>query len=40
MSFEEVKDLLPQRNPFILIDKIVEFEEKKRVVCIKKCFRK
>ena len=35
MSFEEVKELLPQRNPFILIDKIVEFEEKKRVVCIK-----
>ena len=35
MSFEEVKNLLPQRNPFILIDKIVEFEEKKRVVCIK-----
>ena len=35
MSFEEVKGLVPQRNPFILIDKIVEFEEKKRVVCIK-----
>lgn len=35
MSFEELKDLIPQRNPFILIDKIVEFEEKKRVVCIK-----
>ena len=35
MSFEEVKRLLPQRNPFILIDRIVEFEDGKRVVCLK-----
>lgn len=35
MSFEEVKGLLPQRNPFILIDRIVEFEAGKRAVCLK-----
>lgn len=35
MSYEEIKNLLPQRSPFILIDKIVDFEEGKRVVCIK-----
>ncbi len=35
MGYEEIKSLLPQRNPFILIDKIVEFEEGKRVVCLK-----
>jgi len=35
MSYGEVKSLLPQRNPFILIDKIIEFEDGKRVVCIK-----
>ncbi|MGR3318180.1 MAG: 3-hydroxyacyl-ACP dehydratase FabZ [Candidatus Anammoxibacter sp.] len=35
MSFEEVKRLLPQRNPFILIDRILEFEDGKRVVCLK-----
>ncbi|MGR3220409.1 MAG: 3-hydroxyacyl-ACP dehydratase FabZ [Candidatus Anammoxibacter sp.] len=35
MSFEEVKRLLPQRNPFILIDRIIEFEDGKRVVCLK-----
>ncbi len=35
MSYDEVKRLLPQRNPFIFVDKIVEFEENKRIVCIK-----
>ena len=35
MSFEEVKRLLPQRNPFILIDINVEFEEGKSVFCLK-----
>lgn len=35
MSFREVRDLLPQRNPFVFVDRIIEFEAGKRVVCLK-----
>ncbi|OOP57902.1 MAG: hypothetical protein AYP45_00870 [Candidatus Brocadia carolinensis] len=35
MSFEEIRSLLPQKYPFLFIDKVVEFEEGKRIVCIK-----
>lgn len=35
MNFEEVKKLVPQRYPFLFIDKVVELEEGKRVVCLK-----
>lgn len=35
MSYSEVRGLLPQANPFIFIDRIVEFEKEKRVVCLK-----
>ena len=35
MDFEEVKKLVPQRYPFLFIDKVVELEEGKRIVCLK-----
>lgn len=35
MDFEEVKELVPQRYPFLFIDKVVELEEGKRIVCLK-----
>ncbi|HHT9112802.1 MAG: 3-hydroxyacyl-ACP dehydratase FabZ [Planctomycetes bacterium] len=33
--FEEIRSLLPQKYPFLFIDKVVEFEEGKKIVCIK-----
>ncbi len=35
MLFEEIRSLLPQKYPFLFIDKVIEFEEKKRIVCVK-----
>ncbi|MFQ5861655.1 MAG: 3-hydroxyacyl-ACP dehydratase FabZ [Candidatus Brocadiales bacterium] len=35
MNFEEVKRLVPQKYPFLFIDKVVELEEGKRIVCLK-----
>ncbi len=35
LSFEEIKKLIPQRFPFIMIDRIVEIEPGKRAVSIK-----
>ncbi len=35
MDFEEIKELVPQRYPFLFIDKVVELEEGKRIVCLK-----
>jgi len=34
-SIQEIMDFLPHRYPFLLIDRIVEFERAKRVVAIK-----
>jgi 3-hydroxyacyl-[acyl-carrier-protein] dehydratase len=33
--FEEIRSLLPQKYPFIFIDKVLELEEGKRIVCVK-----
>ena len=33
--FEEIRSLLPQKYPFLFIDKVVEFEEGKKIVCVK-----
>jgi len=33
--FEEIRTLLPQKYPFIFIDRAIEFEEGKRIVCVK-----
>lgn len=33
--FEEIRSLLPQKYPFLFIDRVVEFEEGKKIVCVK-----
>lgn len=35
LTIQEIMDFLPHRYPFLLIDRIVEFERAKRVVAIK-----
>lgn len=35
MSFEEVKSLLPQKYPFLFIDKVIELEKGKKIICLK-----
>ena len=35
MTIEEIKEYLPHRYPFLLIDRVVSFEKDKRVVAIK-----
>ena len=35
MSFEEVRATLPQKYPFIFIDRVLELEAGKRIVCLK-----
>jgi 3-hydroxyacyl-[acyl-carrier-protein] dehydratase len=35
LDFEEIKKLIPQRFPFIMIDKIVELEPGKHVIALK-----
>jgi 3-hydroxyacyl-[acyl-carrier-protein] dehydratase len=35
MTIEEIKEYLPHRYPFLLIDRIVAFEKDKRIVAVK-----
>ena len=35
MTLEEIKEYLPHRFPFLLIDRVVAFEKGKRVVALK-----
>lgn len=35
IRFEEIRQLLPQKFPFLMIDRVVEFEKGKRAVAIK-----
>jgi 3-hydroxyacyl-[acyl-carrier-protein] dehydratase len=35
MTIEEIKEYLPHRHPFLLIDRVVEFEKDVRLVAIK-----
>jgi 3-hydroxyacyl-[acyl-carrier-protein] dehydratase len=35
MTIEEIKEYLPHRHPFLLIDRVVTFEKDKRIVAIK-----
>ena len=35
MNFEEVRATLPQKYPFIFIDRVLELEAGKRIVCLK-----
>lgn len=35
MTIEEIKEYLPHRHPFLLIDRIVEFHKDERIVALK-----
>lgn len=35
MDIQEIKDVIPHRYPFLLVDKVLEIEEEKRVVGLK-----
>ena len=35
LNFEQIKELLPQRFPFLMLDRIAEFQAKKRIIGIK-----
>jgi len=35
MDIQEIKDVIPHRYPFLLVDKVLEMEEEKRVVGLK-----
>src|SRR5690625_6268920 len=35
MNIQEIKDTIPHRYPFLLVDKVIEAEEGKRVVGLK-----
>ena len=35
LSFEEVRKLVPQKYPFLFIDKVIELQKESRIVCLK-----
>ena len=35
LNIEEIKQILPHREPFLFIDKVIELDEGKRVVAVK-----
>ena len=35
MEVAEIKNLLPHRYPFLLLDRVVEYEANERIICIK-----
>ena len=35
LSFEEVRELVPQKYPFLFIDKVTELQKETRIVCMK-----
>ena len=35
MEVTEIQQYLPHRYPFLLVDRVIEFEENQRIVCIK-----
>ncbi|MDR1534988.1 MAG: 3-hydroxyacyl-ACP dehydratase FabZ [Planctomycetota bacterium] len=35
MDFRDITDILPHRYPFLLIDRVIELEEKRRIVAVK-----
>jgi 3-hydroxyacyl-[acyl-carrier-protein] dehydratase len=35
LSFEEVRELVPQKYPFLFIDKVVELQKENKIVCLK-----
>ena len=35
LNFEEVRELVPQKYPFLFIDKVIELQKENRIVCLK-----
>jgi len=35
LNFEEVRELIPQKYPFMFIDKVIELQKESRIVCLK-----
>ena len=35
MEVTEIQNYLPHRYPFLLVDRVIDFEQNKRIVCIK-----
>ena len=35
LSFKEIREILPHRYPFLLLDRVIEIEKGKRIVCLK-----
>jgi 3-hydroxyacyl-[acyl-carrier-protein] dehydratase len=35
MEFDEVRDLLPQKEPFVFVDRVLELVRGERIVCLK-----
>jgi 3-hydroxyacyl-[acyl-carrier-protein] dehydratase len=35
LNFEEVRKLVPQKYPFMFIDKVIELQKESRIVCLK-----
>jgi 3-hydroxyacyl-[acyl-carrier-protein] dehydratase len=35
MGFDEIRNLLPQKEPFIFVDKVLELQKGERIVCLK-----
>jgi len=35
LNFEEVRELVPQKYPFLFIDRVIELQKENRIVCLK-----
>ncbi len=35
LNFEEIRELVPQKYPFMFIDKVLELQKESRIVCLK-----
>lgn len=35
LNFEEIRKLVPQKYPFMFIDKVIELQKESRIVCLK-----
>jgi 3-hydroxyacyl-[acyl-carrier-protein] dehydratase len=35
LNFEEVRKLVPQKYPFMFVDKVIELQKESRIVCLK-----
>ncbi len=35
LNFEEVRELVPQKYPFLFVDKVIELKKESRIVCLK-----